>query len=37
MAPIAHLNYHMSSLDDAMFAGYSGGGIEEEEENSEES
>jgi hypothetical protein len=37
MTPIAHFNYHMPPLDDAMFAGYSGGDIEEEEETSEES
>ncbi|KAK1604467.1 hypothetical protein QYE76_028140 [Lolium multiflorum] len=38
MAPIAHFNYRMPPLDDAMFAGYSGADIqEEEEETSEES
>jgi hypothetical protein len=38
MAPLAHFNYRMPPLDDAMFAGYSGADIqEEEEETSEES
>ena len=38
MAPLAHFNYRMPPLDDAMFAGYSGTDIQEEEkETSEES
>jgi hypothetical protein len=38
MAPIAHFNYRMPPLDDAMFAGYSGADIpEEQEETSTES
>jgi hypothetical protein len=36
MAPLAHFNYHMLPLDDAMFAGYSGADIEEEEEETSE-
>jgi hypothetical protein len=36
MAPVAHFIYRMPPIDDAMFTGYSGSDIEEEEETSEE-